>query len=148
MKVRLNFVSNSSSSSYIIACKGEENADKVVEAYGKLFDLWMELNPDDIGHGLYQENYHRVTVDEIIEHFKECGMNKDNLKYNKKSFQDEAKNGYVFLLGTAASDDGTPQYQIIEMFNEYLIYCLKGKYNWEKNEYKHDIELVFQTRWS
>lgn len=148
MKIRNNYVSNSSSSSFIIECKSKELAEFVMESYSKLFDLWMELNPDDIGYGLDRENYHIVTVDEIIEHFKGYGMNTEDLKYNKECFEKEAKQGYVFLLGNCASDDGTPEQNIMDMFNEYLLSCLKGKYDWENKQYKHDIELVFQTRWS
>lgn len=148
MKVRAGFVSNSSSSSFIISCKGEELAQFVKEAYGKLFDLWMELNPNDTGYGLDRNNYHIVTVDEIIEHFKDRDMSKKDINYNKDSFEKESEKGYVFLLGNCADDDGTPEWQIMGMFNEYLLSCLKGRYDWKKDQYKHDIDLVFQTRWS
>ena len=57
MKIRSNYVSNSSSSSYIISCKGQELAEYVKEAYGKVFDLFMELNQNYIGYGLNRENY-------------------------------------------------------------------------------------------
>ena len=148
MKIRNGYVSNSSSSSYVISCKGKELADFVMSAYGKMFDLWTELNPDDIGYGLNRVNYHVATVDEIIEHFKGYSMDASDLKYNREGFEAEAKKGYVFLLGNCSSEDGTPEQQIMDMFNEYLLTCLKGRFDWKKNEYKHDIELVFQTRWS
>lgn len=148
MKVRSNYVSNSSSSSYIISCKGKELAEFVMESYGKLFDLWMELNPDDIGYGLERINYRLVTVDEIIEHFKYWNMNKSDLKYNEEGFEKESKQGYVFLLGHCSSEDGTPEQEIMNTFNEHLLSCLKGKYDWKNEKYKNDIDLVFETRWS
>ena len=148
MKIRNGYVSNSSSSSYVISCKGKELAEFVMEAYGKLFDLWMELNPDDIGYGLERINYHLVTVDEIIEHFKYYNMNQSDLKYNKEGFEKEAKEGYVFLLGNCSSEDGTCEQNIMDMFNEYLLSCCKGRYDWKKEQYKNDIDLVFQTIWS
>ena len=148
MKVRNGFVSNSSSSSFIIACKGREQAERVIEAYGKLFDLWMELSPKDVGYGLSRQNYHIADVDEILEHFKMCGMHKEDLKYNKECLRKEADKGYVFLLGKSASDDGTPEHKIMDMFNDYLLGCLKGRYDWKKEKYEHDVELVFNTRWS
>ena len=75
-------------------------------------------------------------------------MSKEDIKYNKDSFEKEAEKGYVFLLGSCADDDGSPEWKIMNMFNEYLLSCLKGRYNWKKDQYKHDIDLVFQTRWS
>lgn len=148
MKVRSGFVSNSSSSSFIIECKGQKLAEFVQEAYNKIFDLWMELNPKDTGYGLDRDNYHIVTVDEILAHFKDSGMDKDDLKYNKECFEKEAKEGYVFLLGNCASDDGTPEYSIMEMFNDYIIPGLKGRYDWNKEKYERDIDVCFSTRWS
>ena len=60
----------------------------------------------------------------------------------------EEEEGYVFLLGNSSSEDGTPEQQIMDMFNEYLLHCLKGKYDWQSGKYKNDIEMIFETRWS
>lgn len=148
MKIRSSFVSNSSSSSYIISTKGMELAKFVQESYGKLFDLWMELNPDDIGYGLDREKYQVTSVDDIIEHFKKYGMDKNAIRYYKECLSKEAKKGYIFLLGETSSDDGTPEQTIIDMFNEDLLHALQGRYNWESGKCKNDIELIFNTRWS
>ena len=148
MKIRSSFVSNSSSSSYIISTKGMKLAKFVQKAYGKLFDLWMELNPDDLGYGLNREKYQIASVDDILEHLKEYGMGKDNIRYYKECLSKEAQKGYIFLLGSASSDDGTPEQRLIDMFNEDLLHALQGKYNWETGKYKNDIELIFNTRWS
>ena len=148
MKIRSNYVSNSSSSSYIISCKGQKLAEYVKEAYGKVFDLFMELNPNYIGYGLNRENYQICSVDEIIKHFKEQFMSKEELKYSKEELEKEEKQGYVFLLGNSSSEDGTPEQQIMDMFNEYIINCLKGKYDWNNDCYKNDITIIFERRWS
>jgi hypothetical protein len=148
MKIRINFVSNSSSSSYIISCKGQELAEYVKEAYGKVFDLFMELNPNYIGYGLDRENYQICSVDEIIKYFKERYMSKEELEYSKEELEKEEKKGYIFLFGNSSSDDGTPEQQIIDMFNEYIVTCLKGQYDWSNDCYKNDINIIFERRWS
>ena len=148
MKVRKGYVSNSSSSSFIISCKGEKLAQEVCEAYKKLFNLFMELNPDYKGYGLKSCNYKKVNVSEIVEHFKENWMDETDISYYKESFEKEEKKGYIFLLGNCASDDGTPESEIMEMFNEYILSALRGRYDWKTESYKNDISLIFSNRWS
>lgn len=148
MKIRSNYVSNSSSSSFVIACKGKELAEYVEEAYGKLFDLWMELNSNDVGYGLNRNNYHIASIQEIAEHFEDFYMSKKDIDYNIECMKKEEEKGYVFLLGNFSTEDGTPESDIMSMFNEYLLNCLKGKYDWQNGKYKNDIEMIFETRWS
>ena len=148
MKIRSNYVSNSSSSSFVISCKGRKLAEYVENAYEKLFDLWMELNNNDVGYGLDRNNYHIASIKEIEDHFKQNHMSKEDIKYNIESMEKEEKAGYVFVLGNCSSDDGTPEYDIMSMFNEYLLKCLQGKYDWENEKYKNDIQLIFEQRWS
>lgn len=148
MKIRNNYVSNSSSSSFIIECKGQALAEYVEEAYGKVFDLWMELNPDDLNDNLDRNNFHIVSIEEIIEHFKNYYMKEEDLRHNIEYMKKEQKNGYVFVLGTCTSDDGTCEYNIVSAFNEYFLHCLQGEYDWKNNQYKRDINLIFETRWS
>ena len=75
-------------------------------------------------------------------------MSKEELKYSKEELEKEEKQGYVFLLGNSSSEDGTPEQQIMDMFNEYIITCLKGKYDWNNDCYKNDITIIFERRWS
>lgn len=148
MKIRSSYISNSSSSSFVISCKGQKLAEYVEEAYHKLFDLWMELNPNDNGYGLNRNNYHIASIQEISDHFEKNYMSKEDIKYNIESMKKEEKAGYVFILGNCASDNGTPEYDIMSMFNEYLIKCLQGRYDWKNEKYKNDISIIFEQRWS
>ena len=148
MKIRTNYVSNSSSSSYIIACKTNTLVDRVIEIYNDTYDLMMKANPHSIGYGIDRECYKLVSAEDIVKYFKEQNMSKKDLEYYKECFTKEESKGYKFLMATVASDDGTCEYEIVSMFNEYVLPELKGKYNWEDRKYEHDIELVFNTRWS
>ena len=148
MKVRTSYVSNSSSSSYIIACKTDELVTRVIEMYEDTYDLMMKANPHSIGYGIDRCCYKLVSAEDIVKYFKEQNMHKDDLKYCEECFTEEESKGYKFLMANVASDDGTCEYEIVNMFNEYVLPELKGKYNWEDGKYEHDIELVFDTRWS
>ena len=139
MKIRLGFVSNSSSSSFVIACKGKELAEYVADCYSKLFDYFMEINPKNKEYVLDRDNYKISSIKDILDHFKEYGMDERGLKIYRKQFEEQEKNGYVFLLGNCASDDGTCEYNIMTAFNEWVLYDLQNKEN---------IDIVFEQRWS
>ena len=148
MKIRLNYVSNSSSSSYVIACKGDGAVTKIINAYKDTYAFWMKMNPNHIGYGLDVEPFELSKATDLIKHFKDMCMSKEDIKYNKECFTKEEDKGYKFLRATVASDDGTCEYRLMEMFLEYVLPALKGEYDWDTNKYRNDIDLVFNTRWS
>jgi len=143
MKMRNGFVSNSSSSSFIIECKGKELAEYVAECYSKLVDYWMSINPNDNGYGIDREGFKLVSIDEIEKHFENYWMEKNEIKILKKDFEKEKKEGYVFLLGCCDSEDGTSEDHLMYMFIEDILNYL------QKNVSEYlDINLIFERRWS
>lgn len=143
MKIRTNYVSNSSSSSFIIECKNQEMANKLIEAYEKLYDYWMEICPRFNDDYIDRNNYHIVSVDEILDFFRDHDFNEQYIKEWELKLRDESKYGYVFLLGHSASDDGTIEHLITDYILNSVMYYLQ---NPDTNE--AEIDVIFKTRWS
>lgn len=143
MKIRNGFVSNSSSSSYVISCKPED-ADRIKEAYSKLVDYWLEVNPADEDAGIEREGYTQHTAAELAEHFGKGYWLKDTeVKHILKILKREEDKGRVLLAGTCSNEFCYPEYQVMCAFNEWLLHSLKGS-----NKEYLDIQLVFERRWS
>lgn len=140
MKIRSNYVSNSSSSSYVIACKGDELADKVLSSYDKLVEYWKETHEnDDLNY--FDTYYMKDTAENIINNFSEY-FNFSEIEHNYlfNEWKEKEKEGYVLLYGTCSNESDINGYMIMNMFNEYILYSLSKEYN--------DINLMFDRRGS
>ena len=143
MKVRAGFVSNSSSSSYVISCYPED-ADRIKEAYSKLVDYWLEVNPADEDAGIEREGYTQHSAAEIAEQFGKDNWLKDTeVKCILKTLKKEEAEGRVLLSGTSSNEFCYPEYQVMNAFNEWLLYSLKGS-----DKQYLDVHMVFERRWS
>ena len=70
MKIRSGFVSNSSSSSYLIECDSKETAERVMECYRDFKDYFLKIHPNSVGYGMRDCIYEIATPDEIEAHFR------------------------------------------------------------------------------
>lgn len=140
MKIRSNYVSNSSSSSYVIACKGDELADKVLSSYDKLVEYWKETHEnDDLNY--FDTYYMKDTAENIINNFSEYfNFSEIERNYLFNEWKEKEKEGYVLLYGTCSNESDINGYMIMNMFNEYILYSLSKEYN--------DINLMFDRRGS
>lgn len=140
MKIRLNYVSNSSSSSYVIACKGIELVNKVLEAYNKLVDFWKETHPN-FSTTFFDTYYNKDSAKNIISNFSEYfDFSKTEKDYLLKEWQEKEKDGYILLYGTCSNEYDINGYYIMNMFNEYILNSLSNKYE--------DLEIIFDRRGS
>lgn len=143
MKIRSGFVSNSSSSSYLIECDSKETAERVMECYRNFKDYFLKINPNSIGYGMKECIYDIATPDEIETHFRSNHMKQSELKYNMKSINNYSEKGYVYLLGDSDSEDCTPEDHIAHTFNHEIL-----PYIHQENGKEIDAVLVFDQRWS
>ena len=143
MKIRLNYVSNSSSSSYVIACKGIELANKVLEAYNKLVDFWKETHAD-FNISFFDTYYVEKSTKDLINDFSEYfSFTELERKYLLKEWKEKEDNGYILLYGICSNEIDMDGYYIMNMFNEYILNSLKD----ENNQYE-DLEIIFDRRGS
>lgn len=143
MKIRSCYVSNSSSSSYVIACKGIELTNKVLEAYNKLVDFWKETHTDfDISFfdTYYVEKSAKDLINDFSEYFSFTEFEK---KYLLKDWEEKEKNGYFLLYGSCSNESDMNGYLIMNMFNEYILNSLK-----DGNGQYEDLEIIFDRRGS
>lgn len=143
MKIRSGFVSNSSSSSYLIECDSKETAERVMQCYRDFKDYFLKIQPNAVGYGMRDCIYDIATPDEIEAHFTSNNMKRSELKYNMESINEGAKKGYAYLLGDSDSEDCTPEDHIAHTFNDEIL-----PYIHQKNGKEIDAILVFEERWS
>lgn len=143
MKIRSGFVSNSSSSSYLIECDSKETAERVMKCYRDFNDYFLKIHPNAVGYGMRECVYDIATPDEIEAHFRNNNMKKQEIKYNMESINKESEKGYVYLLGDSDSEDCTPEDHIAHTFNNEIL-----PYIHKENGEEIDATLVFDQRWS
>lgn len=128
MKIRRGYVSNSSSSSFIVVCDNKEAADRIIEAYAKYVQLWKELHPKEDPNLFEDYNYHTITIPEIIQLGTDLGLYKPSKQLDlfRKHLEEMEAEGKVFLNGNCSNEDGTSEYIVMLMFNEWVINTLGG----------------------
>lgn len=143
MKIRHGYISNSSSSSFVIACNGNELADKTLDAYHKLVEYWKETHPNfDLNY--FDTYYSKDTSKNIIENFSEYfDFTEIERKLLLKEWQEKEQNGFIFLYGTCSNEYDINGFLIMNMFNEYILNSLKSN----NNQYE-DLEIIFDRRGS
>lgn len=99
MKTRSGFVSNSSSSSFIIGVNGELTEEKIMKAFniGKDSPLYR-IAKSMAGVLMSADPY---TLEELIE--DRCYEDKDELDDNEKKIFEK---GFIFYSGYASDDSG------------------------------------------
>lgn len=143
MKIRTGFVSNSSSSSYIIICDSKSSAERVIECYRCFVDYFLKIFPDAKNYDVPKAAYKIATPDELKEHFEYHSMSENRIKNYMKDITTEVSKGYVYLLGTSDSEACPPEEHIADVFNfEILPYIQK------ENGENFYAELIFKERWS
>ena len=143
MKIRSGFVSNSSSSSYLIECDSKETAERVMQCYRDFKDYFLKIQPNAVGYGMRDCIYDIATPDEIEAHFRNNNMKQSEIKDNMESINKDSEKGYVYLLGDSDSEDCTPEDHIAHTFNDEIL-----PYIHQKNGKEIDAILVFEERWS
>lgn len=120
MKIRTGFVSNSSSSSFLICCSNESEANRILACYGECLDYFIKLNPNWIGYGLKKDKHSIVSIDKIKALLRYLNLKDWEYKYYMDSFIAESHKGYVFVLMTCDNEDGTPEHIVVESFIDQL----------------------------
>lgn len=143
MKIRTGFVSNSSSSSYLIECDSKETAERVMQCYSDFKEYFLKIHPNAVGYGMRECIYSIATPDEIETHFRYYNMKLNELKYYIDSINKEHEKGYVYLLGDSDSEDCTPEDHIAHTFNDEIL-----PYIHKENGEEIDAFLIFEERWS
>ena len=143
MKIRSGFVSNSSSSSYLIECDSKETAERVMQCYRDFMNYFLKIQPKAVGYGMRDCIYEIATPDEIEAHFRNNNMKQSELKYNMESINKDSEKGYVYLLGDSDREDCTPEDHIAHTFNYEILPCIE-----QENGEDIDAVLVFEERWS
>lgn len=141
MKIRTGYVSNSSSSSFIIKCKCKEKAEEVQSAFWKLLDYWREIYPQINDYYINENNYEICSAQEVVNYFSDRLENKF-LNQLKQELENQEDNDVVFIVGTASDEGGDIDGDIVMMFNEYVLNRLST--NWQDPE----VELIKSWRWS
>jgi len=143
MKIRSNYVSNSSSSSFVIACKNEQIAEQVINAYNKLVEYWKEIHPTcDLTY--FNDYYSQDSVDNILNSFSRYfGFTEFEYRHLLNSWKEKENNGYVFLTGSCSNEVDMNGYMIMNIFNEWILDTLK-----DDNDKHLDVEVVFNRRGS
>ena len=142
MKVRISYVSNSSSSSFVISCRPED-VEKIKEAYAKLVDYWFDVNPGEEDRDFPREGYTQHTAAEIAAQFGKANWLKDyEVKSILKELKKEEDDGRALLSGTSSNEHCYIEHMIMNAFNEWFLYSLKGS----KGDL--DARIVFERRWS
>lgn len=142
-KIRTGFVSNSSSSSYIIICDSKSSAERVIECYCAFVDYFLKIFPSAKDYDVPKAAYKIATPDELKEHFEYYSMPENRIKKYMQDITTEVSKGYVYLLGTSDSEACPPEEHIVHVFNfEILPYIQKEN---GENIY---ADLLFEERWS
>lgn len=145
MKIRVGYVSNSSSSSFIIKCKCKEKAEEVQSAFWKLIDYWKEIYPQINDYYINENNYEICSAQEVVNYFSDYfsvrGEN-NYLNQLKQKLENQEEDGVVFIVGNANDEGGDIEGDIVMMFNEYVLNRLST--NWQDPE----VELIESWRWS
>jgi hypothetical protein len=139
MKIRINYVSNSSSCSFIIKCKNREVAEQVYGAYLKLIQYWKEILPKIEDEYIDEENYKIISIDDIKYKFSH-NMDNEELNHFIKEIEECESNGEVLIHAFAC--DGDIEGRIIYMFNENIIECFNDDWN------NPNVKIIFKRRWS
>lgn len=141
MKIRTGYVSNSSSSSFIIKCKCKEKAEEVQSAFWKLLDYWREIYPQINDCYINENNYEICSAQEVVNYFSDSVEN-IFLNQLEQELKNQEEDGTVFIVGTASDEGGDIEGDIVRMFNEFVLYRLST--NWQDPE----VALIKSWRWS
>ena len=141
MKIRTGYVSNSSSSSFIIKCKCKEKAEEVQSAFWKLLDYWREIYPQINDYYINENNYEICSAQEVVNYFSDREEYL-NLNQLKQELENQGENDVVFIVGTASDEGEDIEGDIVRMFNEFVLNRLST--NWQDPE----VELIKSCRWS
>lgn len=102
MKVRTDFITNSSSSSFIVARKNELS-DKQKAA------IIQFVEENFLGEKILSPESSEEEITTVIEH--------ESLEYDEKSIRKALKQGQSIYLGYVAYDDG--EYRMSDLFQDF-----------------------------
>lgn len=130
MKIRKGFVSNSSSSSFIIVCNSEKELKLILSKYEEFKEFYKKIiDYDDIEENLLCEVDERYLKDFFVDYYKYSDQKITNnmLESIINNFINEIKEGKKLLITTVSDETNFKEYKMMNMFLKNIMMDLKDE---------------------
>ena len=137
MKIRNNYVSNSSSSSFIILCRNQEISNKILNAYNNLYKYW--ITNVDIKDTETDENsgYKQMTADDAVNYLSMYFYSDKEKQEIFKKINKKEQEGYKILVGDCSNEVDPIINNVMYIFNDEIFYHLINE---------DEADLIFERR--
>ena len=122
MKIRNNYVSNSSSSSFIILCKNQEIANKVLSVYNNLYKYWItNVDINDIKN-IENNGYKQMTAEDAVNYLSMYFYSDQEKQKIFKELDKKEQEGFKILIGNSDNEVDPGQSAAMYIFNNEIFY--------------------------
>lgn len=122
MKIRNNYVSNSSSSSFIILCKNQEIANKVLSAYNNLYKYWItNVDINDIKN-IENGGYIQMTAKDAVNYLSMYFDSDQEKQEIFKELDKKEQEGFKILIGNSDNEVDPGESTVMYIFNNEIFY--------------------------
>lgn len=139
MKIRSNYISNSSSSSFIIICKNQETANKVLSAYNNLYKYWItNVDIKDIENEIDENlGYKQMTAEDAVNYLSMYFYSDQEKQDVFKELDKKEQEGFKILIGCSDNEVDPEDSTIMYIFNNEIFYRIVND---------DEADMIFERR--
>lgn len=137
MKIRNNYVSNSSSSSFIILCKNQEIANKVLSVYNNLYKYWItNVDINDIKN-IENNGYKQMTAEDAVNYLSMYFYSDQEKQKIFKELDKKEQEGFKILIGNSDNEVDPGESTVMYIFNNEIFYRIVNS---------DEADMIFERR--